>query len=75
MALPGATIGHRSPEQLAWEMMMSRDFQNDKCYLGEGPGDSPQDPDELFFITIPGVSREVYAEEHVIRRGEMGFKW
>ncbi|KAL8669022.1 MAG: hypothetical protein Q9168_006377, partial [Polycauliona sp. 1 TL-2023] len=36
-----------SPEQVAWEMMKSRDFQNTKCEHG-GPDDAP-----IFSVPIP----------------------
>ncbi|KAI4122382.1 MAG: hypothetical protein LQ338_005855, partial [Usnochroma carphineum] len=56
-----------SPEQIAWEMMKSRDFQNTKCEHG-GPDDAP-----MFSVPIPKLDL-AYANHTVgIKDGEMRF--
>lgn len=56
-----------SPEEIAWDMMKSRDFQNTKCEHG-GPDDAP-----MFSIPIPKLDL-AYANHTVgIEYGEMKF--
>ncbi|KAL8824180.1 MAG: hypothetical protein Q9170_008232, partial [Blastenia crenularia] len=56
-----------SPEQIAWEMMKSRDFQNTKCEHG-GPDDTP-----IFSVPITKLD-PAYANLTVgIQFGEMRF--
>ncbi|KAL8901352.1 MAG: hypothetical protein Q9207_005247 [Kuettlingeria erythrocarpa] len=56
-----------SPEDIAWEMMKSRDFQNTKCEHG-GPDDAP-----IFSIPIPKLDL-AYANHTIgIEYGEMKF--
>ncbi|CAO1605257.1 hypothetical protein XANCAGTX0491_008779 [Xanthoria calcicola] len=56
-----------SPDQAAWEMMKSRDFQNTKCEHG-GPDDQP-----VFLLPIPKLG-PAYVDHTVgIEQGEMKF--
>lgn len=56
-----------SPDEIAWEMMKSRDFQNTKCEHG-GPDDAP-----MFSVPIPKLDLG-YANHTVgIEYGEMQF--
>ncbi|KAL8932065.1 MAG: hypothetical protein Q9216_006978, partial [Gyalolechia sp. 2 TL-2023] len=55
------------PEQLAWEMMKSRDFQNTKCEHG-GPDDTP-----VFSVPIPKLDPAYTNLTVGIEYGEMRF--
>ena len=57
-----------APEEIAWEMMKSRDFQNTKCEHG-GPDDAP-----VFSVGVPRLDT-AYTDSTVgIGYGEMSFK-
>ena len=56
-----------SPEELAWEMMKSKDFQNTKCEHG-GPDDTP-----IFSVPIPKVNANYVDHGVAIENGEMRF--
>ncbi|KAI4276552.1 MAG: hypothetical protein L6R38_005639 [Xanthoria sp. 2 TBL-2021] len=56
-----------SPEQVAWEMMKSRDFQNTKCEHG-GPDDAP-----VFSVPIPKLDPAYVNHTIGIECGEMKF--
>lgn len=56
-----------SPEEAAWEMMKSKDFQNTKCEHG-GPDDSP-----IFSVPIPKVNANYVDHSLAIENGEMRF--
>lgn len=56
-----------SPEQAAWEMMKSRDFQNTKCEYG-GPHDTPK-----FHVPIPRIDHAYVNHLAGIENGEMRF--
>ena len=57
----------RSPEELAWEMMKSKDFQNTKCEHG-GPDDTP-----VFSVPIPKLNSAYVDHDVGIDNGEMRF--
>ena len=57
----------RSPEDLAWEMMKSKDFQNTKCEHG-GPDDTP-----VFSVPIPKLNSAYVDHDVGIDNGEMRF--
>jgi hypothetical protein len=56
------------PEDAAWEMMKSPDFQASKCEFGS-PDDTP-----LFSISIPRVPHSYNNPEARIKNGEMTFE-
>ena len=56
-----------SPEQVAWEMMKSRDFQNTKCEHG-GLDDAPK-----FSVPIPKLDPAYVNHTIGIEYGEMKF--
>ena len=56
-----------SCEEVAWEMMKSRDFQNAKCEHG-GLYETP-----TFFVPIPKIHSEYVNHEVRIENGEMQF--
>ncbi|KAI4225646.1 MAG: hypothetical protein L6R36_003762 [Xanthoria steineri] len=56
-----------SPDQAAWEMMKSRDFQNTKCEHG-GPDDQP-----VFLLPIPKLGPAYVNHTVGIEQGEMKF--
>lgn len=56
-----------SPEELAWEMMKSKDFQNTKCEHG-GPDDTP-----IFSVPIPKLNPSYVNHNVAIENGEMRF--
>lgn len=56
-----------SPEEAAWEMMKSKDFQNTKCEHG-GPDDTP-----LFSVPIPRLTSDYVNNSQAIQNGEMRF--
>ncbi|KAI4236452.1 MAG: hypothetical protein L6R40_006163 [Gallowayella cf. fulva] len=55
------------PEEVAWEMMKSRDFQNTKCEHG-GPDDAP-----IFSVPIPRLDPAYVNHTVGIEYGEMKF--
>ncbi|KAL8693159.1 MAG: hypothetical protein Q9224_003805 [Gallowayella concinna] len=56
-----------SPEEIAWEMMKSRDFQNTKCEHG-GPDEAP-----IFSVPIPKLDPAYVNHTVGIEYGEMKF--
>lgn len=56
-----------SSEEVAWEMMKSRDFQNTKCEHG-GPDDTP-----VFSVPVPGISLSYTNTAAGLENGEMQF--
>ncbi|KAL8837217.1 MAG: hypothetical protein Q9176_005848 [Flavoplaca citrina] len=56
-----------SPEEVAWQMMKSRDFQNTKCEHG-GPDDAP-----VFSVPIPKLDPTYVNHTIRIEYGEMKF--
>ena len=68
------TIKHhlsKSPEVVAWDMMMSRDFQFSK--LGYGRDDYCDD--DMFRIRVPGLDESINIAHVRIGRGQMAFSW
>ncbi|KAI1144359.1 hypothetical protein F5Y05DRAFT_418397 [Hypoxylon sp. FL0543] len=59
------------PRRLAWEMMMSRDFQNCKHRLGK----DPYAEDDVFLIKVPSLGPRDSIEVCNIENGEMRFEW
>ncbi|KAI0385404.1 hypothetical protein F5Y04DRAFT_292015 [Hypomontagnella monticulosa] len=62
---------HNPPERLAFEMVMSQEFQDYKCLLG----DEYVDKDEVFSVRIPKLDAKYSSEESDIKRGNMTFRW
>lgn len=56
-----------SPEEAAWKMMKSKDFQNTKCEHGS-PDDTP-----IFSVPIPGLNSKYVNHSAAIENGEMRF--
>ncbi len=56
-----------SSEEIAWEMMKSRDFQNAKCEHG-GPDDTP-----VFSVPVPKISPAYTNTAAGLEDGEMQF--
>jgi hypothetical protein len=56
-----------TPEEVAWEMMKSRDFQNTKCEHG-GPDDTP-----VFSVPVPRISPAYTNTAVGLENGEMQF--
>lgn len=56
-----------SPEEIAWQMMKSRDFQNTKCEHGS-PDDAP-----AFSVPIPRLDSSYVNMSVGIEYGEMSF--
>lgn len=56
-----------SPEEAAWEMMKSKDFQNTKCEHGS-PDDTP-----VFCVPIPRLDSNYVNHSVAIKNGEMRF--
>lgn len=56
-----------SPEEIAWQMMKSRDFQNTKCEHGS-PDDAP-----VFSVPIPRLDSSYVNMSVGIEQGEMSF--
>ena len=56
-----------APEELAWEMMKSKDFQNTKCEHG-GPDDTP-----IFSVPIQKFNHTYVDHSVAIEHGEMRF--
>ena len=68
--LEEADQAHRlgiSPEEAAWEMMKSKDFQNTKCEHGS-PDDTP-----IFSVPIPRLNSNYVNPTVAIENGEMRF--
>ncbi|KAI1458291.1 hypothetical protein F4805DRAFT_425177 [Annulohypoxylon moriforme] len=60
-----------SAERVAWEMMMSRDFQNSKHRLGK----DLYTEDEVFSVKVPTLSSRTMIEDCKIVNGDMKFEW
>ena len=56
-----------SLDEVAWEMMKSRDFQNSKCEHG-GPDDTP-----IFSVPVPRISLAYTNTAVGLENGEMQF--
>lgn len=56
-----------SPQETAWEMMKSKDFQNTKCEHG-GPDESP-----IFSVHVPKLNPSYSNQAFRIQNGEMIF--
>ncbi|KAH9906319.1 hypothetical protein F4778DRAFT_778706 [Xylariomycetidae sp. FL2044] len=65
-------LGWTKPiEDLAWDMMMSQDFQSNK----PGVGNPRNGMSEVFRVTIPTVSAQQSHEYPRVVRGRMEFTW
>lgn len=56
------------PEEAAWQMMKSKEFQNAKCEHGS-PSDTP-----IFSVGIPQIGRNYTQVDIGIMHGEMRFR-
>ncbi|OTA99090.1 hypothetical protein M426DRAFT_257606 [Hypoxylon sp. CI-4A] len=64
-------LGRHTPASLAWELMMSRDFQNCKLRLGK----DTYAEDVVFPVKVPSLTSGDSIESCNIENGEMQFEW
>jgi len=61
----------QSPREVAWEMMMSRDFQNCKLHYGR----NNYCDEEVFRMKVPGLYVSINEPKIGVGGGQMAFTW